>query len=56
MDRFTPKEQLAGWRLLQAMRPDLCKRDAGEGEVIEAFIDACETAICLELNGERWTP
>lgn len=56
MDRFTAREQIAGWKLLQAMRPDLAAKPADDGAMIEAFIDACETAICLELNGERWTP
>ena len=49
---FTAAEQLAGYRLLQDRRPDLCKRDADDSDLLEAWIDACEDAICLDLVEE----
>jgi len=34
------------------MRPELAKRDADDGELQDAWIDACETALCLDAQSE----
>ncbi len=44
--QFTAAEQVAGYRLLRERDPKLALGDLNDPDVFEAFIDACEDAIC----------
>lgn len=48
-NQFTSQEQVAGYKWLQMADPAMAARPAHDPDLLEAFIDACENVICLDL-------